>query len=205
MAPLVELLVDRDLTLAVVGDGERHQRFEVHLALAVRLQQRRRDAAEADPLGDEGLGDAEAIGDLFHRASLLVQPAERLHLIGGVHGDAHRVLRKADLGDVGAVLDHGAGHAEIGRNVAGLGENVQRIEAPGAGDNLIDVVAGRRDHEVFQESVRVDRRHELRELPGARLGLPGVRRTVRELPEGDSCGCRRHCVPSFLAVATALI
>ena len=29
--------------------------------------------------------------------------------------------------------------------------------------------------------------------------------TAQRLPEGDSCGCRRHCVPSFLAVATALI
>ena len=58
-----DLVPDRHLTLAVGGDGECLQHFEVDLVGPVGVQQLRRGVAEAQALFDDALGRTEARRD----------------------------------------------------------------------------------------------------------------------------------------------
>ena len=150
------------LPVVVGGDGERHQRLEVDGLGAVGVEQLGRRVAEAKPLLDGTLGDSEARGDGRDGDAGRGETCERDHLVGGVHRDAHDVLRERELAGV-AVRGDLAGNGVIGVERAVLGERLQRGEAASAGDDgeALDAVRVRlvgAGDEVLEQPVRLDGR-----------------------------------------------
>ena len=92
VALLAHRLPDRGLPRMIRGDGEGHQCFQIDLARAVGLEQHRCGVAEPQPLLHGAFRDPEAGRDGGRRASRIGQAAERLDLIGRVHGGAGTVL-----------------------------------------------------------------------------------------------------------------
>ena len=176
VALLAHLLPHRQLARAVGGHGERLQRGEVDPVLAVGVQQLRRDVAEAEPLLDRALGDAEVGGDVGDRGAGHRQGAEGLDLVGRMHRHPNHILGQGDLAVVGTIGDDAAGDGIVGLDDALACELVERGEAPGAGDDgeaLAAVLGGRsrtRD-EVLEQAVDGDGCLELVEgdLAGGRL------------------------------------
>ena len=193
-------LPNRALAVVIGGDRERLQRFEVDVVRAVGVQQLGRGVAEAQPLLDQALGNAEARGDGGDRDAGLGELAERDHLVGGVHRDADDVLGERQLAGV-AVRGDLAGHPMVGIERAVLGQRLQCREAASAGDDgealgavAIGIVGA--GDEVLQQAVRLDGGHELGlgELVGGGLAhVLGREREAaqRDLPDerlGRRCG-----------------
>ena len=178
-------------TLAVVvgGDGKRHQGLEVELLGAVGVQQLGRRVAEAKPLLDRALGDAEARGDGRDGDAGIGEPGEGDHLVGGVHRDAYHVLRERELAGV-AVRGDLAGHRVVGVQRAVLGQRLERREAAPAGDDgaALDAVrvrlVGPHD-EVLQQVVLGDGGPELGLGRLVGRGLAHVLGREREPAERD--------------------
>ena len=116
------------------GDRERLQRLQVDLVGAVGVEQLGGGVAEAQPLLDQALGDAEARGDGGDRGAGPGEIEERDHLVGGVHRDADDVLRERELARI-AVRGDLARHRMVGVERAVLGERLQGREAASAGDD----------------------------------------------------------------------
>ena len=153
-------LPNRTLAVVIGGDGERLQRFEVDVVRAVCVEQLGRGVAEAKPLLDQVLDNAEARGDGGHRDAGLGELRERDHLVGGVHRDADDVLGERQLARV-AVRGALAGHQMVGVERAVLGERLQCREAAPAGydgEPFCAVRAGivGAGDEVLQQAVRLD-------------------------------------------------
>ena len=92
VALLAHRLPDRALARLIRGDGEGHQCFQIDFARAVGLEQHRCGVAEPQPFLHGALRDPEARRDGGRRAARIGQAAERLDLIGRVHGGADTVL-----------------------------------------------------------------------------------------------------------------
>ena len=184
-----DALPDGPLAVVVGGDGEGHQGLEVELLGAVGVQQLGRRVAEAKPLLDGALGDAESRGDGRDGDAGPGDPGERDHLVGGVHRDAYHVLRERELAGV-AVGGDLAGHRVIGMQRAVLGERAQSREAAPAGDDgeALDAVRVRRvgpHDEVLQQVVLSDGRPELGLGRVVGRGLAHVLGCEREPAERD--------------------
>ena len=134
MALTGHALPNRALAVVIGGDRERLQRFEVDVVRAVGVQQLGRGVAEAQPLLDQALGNAEARGDGGDRDAGLGELAERDHLVGGVHRDADDVFGERQLARI-AVRGDLARHRMVGIERAVLGERLQCREAAPAGDD----------------------------------------------------------------------
>ena len=107
------LLPNRHLALAVGGDGEGLQHFQVDLVGAVGVQQFRGRVAEPQPLLDDALRGAETHGDGGYRLAGVGQLREGDHLVRRVHRHADDILREREFGRLDlACLD--------GRTVTGL-------------------------------------------------------------------------------------
>ena len=161
------LLEHRALAVVVGGDRERLERVEVDGLGAVGVEQLGRRVAEAKPLLDQALGDAEARGDGSHRGAGPGELAKRDHLVGRVHGEVAHVLRERELHGV-AVRGDLARHGVIGVQGAVLGERLKRGEAATARDDgeALDAVRVRvvgAGDEVLQQPVCLD--------GGQKLGL----------------------------------
>ena len=159
------LLPYRALAVVIGGDRECLQRLEVDLVGAVGVEQLGRGVAEPQALLDQAFGDAEARGDGGDGGARLRELAERDHLVGRVHGDAHDVLRERELAGI-AVRGDLARHRMVGIEGAVPGERLQRREAPSAGHDGIALgavlggIVGAGD-EVLEQPVRLDGGHEL--------------------------------------------
>ena len=127
--------------LTVVGDGEGHQRLEVHLAVAEGRQQLRGHRPEPHHLRDLPLADAGPRRDLGRRHALGAQPRVRLVLVGRVHRGALLVLVERHLGGIGVAAQDAARRDAVGGDLAGLGELLQGGQPAAAGDHLEVVVA----------------------------------------------------------------
>ena len=182
-------LPNAKLAVVVGGDSERHQGLEVELLGAVGVEQLGRRVAEAKPLIDGALGDAEARGDGRDGDAGIGEPGERDHLVGGVHRDAHDVLRERELAGV-AVRGDFAGYRVIGVQRAVLSERLERREAAPAGDDgeALDAVrvrlVGPHD-EVLQQVVLGDGGPELGLGRLVGRGLAHVLGREREPAERD--------------------
>ena len=202
VALLPDLRPHRDLARPVGGRGEGLEGIEVDPAGAVGVQQLGRGVAEAQPLLDRALGDAEAGGDGGDRDTRLGELREGAHLVGGVHGDADDVLRERQFAGLAAGGDQ-ARHRMVRVENAVRGERLERGQAAPAGDDgeAVDAVgagAFGADDQVLQQAVGGDGGLELGEGGRIGRGLAHVLGREREpaqrhrpdirLGRGERCG-----------------
>ena len=137
VALLAHRLPDRGLARMIRGDGEGHQRFQIDLARPVGLKQHRCGVAEPQPLLHGALRDPEAPRDGGCRAARIGQAAERLDLIGRVHGGADTVLGQRNFFGRHDTADHAAGHGvDLFQHAFG-GQRLHRGQPPAAGDHRV--------------------------------------------------------------------
>ena len=163
VALLAHRLPDRALARLIRGDGEGHQCVQIDLVRAVGLQQHRCGVAEPQAFLHGALGDPEARRDGGRRAARIGQAAERLDLIGRVHGGADTVLGQRNFFGRHDILDHAAGHGVVLVQRALGGQRLHRGKPPSAGD-----------HRVARDTI------------GA--GFHGAGNQVREQPVGGDRG-----------------
>ena len=128
---------DRALARLIRGDGEGHQRFQIDFARAVGLEQHRCGVAEPQALLHGALRDPEARRDGGRRAARIGQAAERLDLIGRVHGGADTVLGQRNFFGRHDASDHAAGHGVVLVQRAFGGQRLHRGKPPPAGDHRV--------------------------------------------------------------------
>ena len=158
------------------GDGEGHQRFQIDFARPVGFEQHRRGVAEPQPLLHGAFRDPEAHRDGGRRAARIGQAAERLDLIGRVHGGADTVLGQRNFFGRHDTPDHAAGHGVVLFQRAFGGQRLHRGKPPSAGDHRIargTIRAGSHGtgNQVLEQPVGCDRGLELGEgrIVGRRL------------------------------------
>ena len=159
---------NRGLARLIRGDGEGHQRFQIDLACAVGLQQHRCCIAEPQPFLHGALRDPEARRDGGRRAARIGQAAERLDLIGRVHGGADSVLGQRNFFGRHDTADHAAGHGVVLFQRALGGQRLHRGKPPSAGDYRVapgTIRAGFHGtgNQVLEQPVGSDRGLELGE------------------------------------------
>ena len=201
MALTGDLLPHRALAVMVGGDREGLQGLQVDLAGAAGIQQLRGGVAEAQPLLDQALGDAEARGDGGHDDAGASESREGGDLVGRVHGDAHDILGQREFARV-AVGGDQTGHRPIGGKRAVFGERLERGEAAAAGDHgeTLDPVVGfvGAGDQVLEQPVGGDGGLEFGQRGRVGRGLARIlgrqREAVeRDLPErGFGRGCGDH-------------
>ena len=168
VALLAHRLPDRGLVRMIRGDGERHQRFQIDLARAVGLKQHRCGVAEPQAFLHGALRDPEAGPDGGGRASRIGQLAERLDLIGRVHGGADTVLGQRNFFGRHDISDHPAGHGVVLFQRALGGQRLHRGKPPPTGDHRVAPGAIRAGshgtgNQVLEQPVGGDRGLELGE------------------------------------------
>ena len=168
VALLAHRLPDRVLARLIRGDGEGHQCVQIDLARPVGLKQHRCGVAEPQPLLHGALGDPEARRDGGRRAARIGQAAERLDLIGRVHGGADTVLGQRNFFGRHDISDHAAGHGVVLFQRALGGQRLHRGKPPPAGDHRVAPGAIRTGfhgagNQVLQQPVGCDRGLELGE------------------------------------------
>ena len=185
-----DLFPDRHLALAVGGDGEGLQHFEVDPVGPVGVEQLRRGVAEAQALLDQPLREAEARRDGRDRLPGLHQLREGDHLVGGVHGDSHDILGERDFSGIGIPGSDLAGHGMVGIDHAVLDQRLHGLQATPAGDHGVAVGAVfvgsiDSDDEVLQQAEGGDRGLELGVGPGIGRRLADVLGGEREQAQRD--------------------
>ena len=163
VALLADRLPDRGLVRLIRGDGEGHQRVQIDFARAVGFEKHRCCIAEPQPFLHGALRDPKAGRDGGRRASRIGQAAERLDLIGRVHGGADTVLGQRNFFGRHDSADHAAGYEVILVQRAFGGQRLHRGKPPAAGD-----------HPVARDAI------------GA--GFHGAGNQVLEQPVGDDRG-----------------
>ena len=176
VALLAHRLPDRALARLIRGDGEGHQCFQIDLARAVGLEQHRCGVAEPQALLHGAFRDPEARRDGRRRAARVGQAAERLDLIGRVHGGADSVLGQRNFFGRYDSADHAAGHGVVLVQRAFGGQRLHRGKPPTAGDHRVAhgaIHAGFHGagNQVLEQPVGSDRGLELGEgrIIGRRL------------------------------------
>ena len=135
VALLAHRLPDRVLARMIRGDGEGHQRLQIDLACAVGLQQHRCGVAEPQAFLHGALRDPETRRDGDRRAARIGQAAERLDLIGRVHGGTDTVLGQRNFFGRDDIPHHAAGHGVVlGQRALG-GQRLHCGQPPPAGDH----------------------------------------------------------------------
>ena len=168
VALLADRLPDRALARLIRGDGEGHQCFQIDFACPVGLQQHRCGVAEPQPLLHGAFRDPEARRDGGRRAARIGQAAERLDLIGRVHGGADTVLGQRNFFGRHDISDHPAGYGVVLVQRAFGGQRLHRGQPPPAGDHRVAPGAIRAGshgtgNQVLKQAVGCDRGLELGE------------------------------------------
>ena len=182
VALLAHRLPDRALACLIGGDGEGHQCVQIDFACPVGLEQHRCGVAEPQAFLHGALRDPEARRDGGRRAARIGKAAERLDLIGRVHGGADHVLGQRNFFGRHDAPDHAAGHGVVLVQRALGGQRLHRGQPPPAGDHSVapnSVRAGFHGagNQVLQQPVGCDRGLELGEgrSVGRRLAHVGGR------------------------------
>ena len=168
VALLAHRLPDRVLARLIRGDGEGHQCVQIDFVRAVGFEQHRCGVAEPQALLHGALRDPEARRDGGRRAARIGQAAERLDLIGRVHGGADTVLGQRNFFGRHDTPDHAAGHGVVLVQRALGGQRLHRGQPPPAGDHSVTpdtVRAGSHGtgNQVLEQPVGGDRGLELGE------------------------------------------
>ncbi|GAB1715803.1 MAG: hypothetical protein NTAFB05_08450 [Nitrobacter sp.] len=158
IAIIGQVVVNLFLPHMVLGDGEGHQLVERQPAVTIDLHQLGADRAKPKPLLHHMRGDTEARRDFFRSPSARFRKlAERLELVGGVHGRARDVLVKADLKRVVRRVDDAANGFRL---LDLLALRAQQLRQPAAFPDGDEIAAGqlaalvtlRLHHEVLQDA-----------------------------------------------------
>ena len=168
VALLADRLPDRALARLICGDGEGHQCVQIDFACPVGLKQHRCGVAEPQAFLHGALRDPEAGRDGGRRAARIGQAAERLDLIGRVHGGADTVLGQRNFFGRHDSADHAAGHGVVLVQRALGGQRLHRGQPPPAGDHRVARGAIRAGfhgagNQVLEQPVGGDRGLELGE------------------------------------------
>ena len=168
VALLAHRLPDHALARLIRGDGEGHQCVQIDFARTVGLEQHRCGVAEPQPLLHGAFGNPEARRDGGRRAARIGQAAERLDLIGRVHGGADTVLGQRNFFGRHDASDHTAGHGVVLVQRAFGGQRLHRGKPPPAGDHRVAPGAIRAGfhgagNQVLEQPVSSDRGLELGE------------------------------------------
>ena len=149
---------------------------QINFACSVGLEQHRCCVAEPQPFLHGAFRDPEARRDGGRRAARIGQAAERLDLIGRVHGGADTVLGQRNFFGRHDASDHAAGHGVILFQRASGGQRLHRRKPPTAGDHRVALGAIRAGfhgtgNQVLKQPVGCDRGLELGEgrIVGRRL------------------------------------
>ena len=137
VALLADRLPDRALARMIRGDGEGHQCVQIDFARTVGLEQHRCGVAEPQAFLHGALRDPEARRDGGRRAARIGQAAERLDLIGRVHGGADHVLGQRNFFGRHDTADHAAGYGVVLVQRALGGQRLHRGQPPPAGDHSV--------------------------------------------------------------------
>ena len=137
---VLELVPHRELRGVVGAEGEGGDHIEADVAVAVGVEQFRRELAEAQALLDMPFGSAEALRDLVDRRAAVDQGRHGDKFVGRMHRGADRVFDERGFERVVGVPDH-ARNRMIGIDCAFGGEFLQDLEPPSAGIDLIDAFA----------------------------------------------------------------
>ena len=137
VALLAHRLPDHALARLIRGDGEGHQCVQIDFARTVGLKQHRCGVAEPQAFLHGALGDPEARRDGGRRAARIGQAAERLDLIGRVHGGADTVLGQRNFFGRHDTPDHAAGHRVVFVQRTLGGQRLHRGKPPSAGDHRV--------------------------------------------------------------------
>ena len=105
------------------------------------VEQFRGGVAEAEPLLDQPLGEAETRGDGRDGLARLGELGEGDDLVGGVHGDADDILGEGDLGGLDIAVPDQAGHGMVGIEYAVHDQRLHDLKAPSAGNHGITLDA----------------------------------------------------------------
>ena len=169
-------MVTAVLARLICGDGEGHQCVQIDLVRAVGLEQHWCGVAEPQALLHGALRDPEAGRDGRGRAARVGQAAERLDLIGRVHGGADAVLGQRNFFGRHDILDHAAGHGVVLVQRAFGGQRLHCGKPPPAGNHRVAPGAIRAGfhgtgNQVLEQPVGSDRGLELGEgrIIGRRL------------------------------------
>jgi hypothetical protein len=114
----------------------------------------------------------------------LDERGECLRLIGGVHGQAVKILGEAGLDGVPALLEHETRHFVITRQDAFVDERLHRAAAAFSGLDLELSARGRPHDEVLQQAKRGDAGLELG-VGGSIRVAPNVARRLAEFVKWD--------------------
>ena len=187
---------DRALARLIRGDGEGHQRFQIDFARPVGFEQHRCCVAEAQAFLHGAFRDPETGRDGGRRAARIGQAAERLDLIGRVHGGADTVLGQRNFFGRHDTADHAAGHGVVLVQRALGGQRLHRGKPPSAGDHGVapdTVRAGFHGtgNQVLEQPVGCNRGLELGE--GRSVGRRLAHIAGREFELG-TVGCRGYRV-----------
>ena len=140
VALLAHRLPDRALARMIRGDGEGHQCVQIDFACSVGLEQHRCGVAEPQALLHGAFRNPEARRDGGRRAARIGQAAERLDLIGRVHGGADTVLGQRNFFGRHDFPDHAAGHGVVLFQRTFGGQRLHRGKSPPAGDHRVATV-----------------------------------------------------------------
>ena len=168
VALLAHRLPDRVLARLIRCDGQGHQCVQIDFAHTVGFEQHRCGVAEPQALLHGAFRDPEARRDGGRRAARIGQAAERLDLIGRVHGGADTVLGQRNFFGRHDSADHAAGHGVVLVQRALGGQRLHRGQPPPAGDYRVardTVRAGSHGtgNQVLEQPVGGDRGLELGE------------------------------------------
>ena len=183
----LELVPHGELRRMVGAEGEGSHHIEADVAVAVGVEQFRREFAEPQALPDVPFRGAEALRDRIDCGAAVDQFGHGDKLVGRVHRGAYRVFDKRTLERLAGAFDL-AGDRIIGLDRAFGGELLQDLEPPAAGIDLVDafIVDGRwMDDQVLFDAVGADAGFEGGILGRRRRCLADIGRGQNEQAEGD--------------------
>ena len=181
---------DRALARLICGDGEGHQCVQIDFVRTVGLKQHRCGVAEAQPFLHGAFRNPEAHRDGGRRAARIGQAAERLDLIGRVHGGADTVLGQRNFFGRQDISDHAAGHGVVLVQRALGSQRLHRGKPPSAGDHRVarNAIAARSHgtgNQVLEQPVGCDRGFKLGEGRGVGRRLAHIVGREFELGQRD--------------------
>jgi hypothetical protein len=168
----LELVPHRELGGMVGAEGEGGDGVEIDVAVAVGVEQFRRELTEAQALLDMPFGGAEAFRDRVDRGAAVDQGHHGDEFVGRMHGGPDGVFGEGDFDGVLRLPDF-ARDFVVGLDDAFGGEFLQDLEPPAAGIHLVGAFSvgewRRVDDQVLQNAVSADAGFE-RSILGRRHG-----------------------------------
>ena len=194
---VLELVPHRELGGVIGAEREGGDGIEADVAVAVGVEQFRRELAEAQALPDMPFGGAEAGRDCVDRRAASISAAMATNSSAGCIA-ARIVFSTSEVSIASSGVLDLARDRMVGVDDAFGGELLQDLEAAAAGVDLVDAFAvdrRRMDDEVLQDAFGADAGFERGVLGRRGRSLADIGRGQDELAERRYCGL--CCVRSW--------